>query len=109
VSRGRKATNPFYVVLLIVATIFALTACAYGVMAVKMIRPDVAETGGASGSQLLQALDRYGPRVLMVELAILAVVTVGAIGTDEFWAKRAARAPLPGDHSNARDGNSGPL
>lgn len=104
--RSGKTFNPFYVLLLIVGTTFAITACAYGVMTVQMLRmgqtsithtetpavdlADLAEVN--SGMSLLQFLDTHGFQLMMWQLGILAVATAAAIGTDEFWSYRAAAA-----------------
>jgi hypothetical protein len=34
---------------------------------------------------------RHGEAALMIELAFLAAFTFGAIGTDEYWQRRAKR------------------
>ena len=36
-------------------------------------------------------MDRHGNTALLAELALLGVCTFGAIGTDEYWQRRAAR------------------
>jgi hypothetical protein len=98
---AKKPFNPFYFLLLVFGTLFALTACAYGVMAVKLQRPDEARLGSTSGAAFLGLLDQYGTVVFIVELAALALVTVGAIATDEYWSRRqraaAGQAAAPPD------------
>ena len=37
-SPRKKHVNPFYIVLVVAGLVFLLTACAYGVMAVKQLR-----------------------------------------------------------------------
>ena len=44
-------------------------------------------------------------RVLLIELAVLAVITVAAIGTDEFWERR--KALLESEKDRAIDGSLG--
>ena len=105
--KSGKPFNPFYVLLLIIGTTFAVTACAYGVMTVQMLRigqtsltatetppaDDALETSpGMAGTALLEFLDTHGFQLMMWQLGILAVATVAAIGTDEFWSYRAAAA-----------------
>ena len=81
-----KPFNPFYAGLVVVGTAFAITACAYGVMTVRMLNPR------AEGDQgLIQFLDDYGLAILIAELALLAVLTFAAIGTDDYWTRRAAK------------------
>ena len=102
-GQGKKPFNPFYVMLLIVGTVFAITACAYGVMTVQLMQlGQMPPTGfgelGApmafptSGNSLIEFLDAHGFQLMMWELGLLAVATVAAIGTDEFWTYRASLA-----------------
>ena len=39
-------------------------------------------------SRLVQFLHENGFQALMVELAVLAIATFGAIGTDDYWNRR---------------------
>ena len=90
--KPRKAVNPFYILLVVVGVAFAVTACAYGVMTVKMLHPEqVAELPEGEGG-LLEFLDRHGFQVMLAQLAVLAVATLAAILTDDFWVRRAARS-----------------
>lgn len=100
----KKGFNPFYVLLVVVGTVFCLTACAYGLMAMRALRPDRAHdlraTAGSSASadgaarpgphQLLTYMERNGEKLLLVELAVLTVATFAAMGTDSYWIRRAA-------------------
>jgi uncharacterized membrane protein len=79
-----KPINPFYSVLVVVGVVFAITACAYGVMTVRGLDPRNADESG-----LIGFLDDYGIWVLVGELVVLGLLTVAAIGTDEFWTRRA--------------------
>lgn len=86
----RGGGNPFYALLVIAGVAFVLTACAYGVMAFRQARPDsqpLAETD----TSLLGILDRHGALILGGQIVLLAVLTAGAMGTDDYWEKRAAR------------------
>ena len=74
-----------FTALLVVGTVFALTACAYGVMTVRGLDPQEPNDLGLMG-----IMSRWGLTILLAELALLAVLTVLAIGTDDFWARRAA-------------------
>jgi hypothetical protein len=76
----KKGTNPFYVVLIGVGVVFAITACAYGVMTVRGLDPHAAEEEGLVG-----LMDKHGLTIMMFELALLGVLTVLAIGTDHYW------------------------
>jgi hypothetical protein len=78
-----KPINPFYVALLPVGAVFAITACAYGMMMVRGLDPHrVSEAG------LVGLMERHGLIILLAELIVLAVLTVAAIGSDEFWTRR---------------------
>lgn len=81
----KKPVNPFYVLLVIVGVIFGLTACAYGVMTVKM--STAAGIAQSAGSPVVQFLSDHGLTLLLVEIAVLAVTTFAAIGTDSYWTK----------------------
>lgn len=84
-KRGYK--NPFYSLLVVVGMAFAVTACAYFVMALHGDRAARAgEVQAAEG--LLGYLQRHGNWVLGIELALLAVLTCGAIATDDYWTRR---------------------
>ena len=104
-AQAKKPFNPFYALLLIVGTVFAITACAYGVMTVQLMQAGrstaagsgLAESGASmafptSTSSLIEFLDVYGFQLMMWELGLLAAATVAAIGTDEFWTYRASLA-----------------
>ena len=65
---------------------FCLTACAYGVMAVKELHaPRVSAVQIAADSEFVAFMDQHGPKAMLVELAVLGVATFAAIGTDRFW------------------------
>jgi hypothetical protein len=84
----RKAPNPFYVVLMVVGVAFVLTACAYGWSSWLKLDPQYFDRH----AKFVEALDRYGVVAMIVELALLTVLTFLAIGTDDFWERRAQRA-----------------
>ena len=80
-----KVINPFYILLMIVGVIFAFTALGYGVMSVKMLQPEkVADRDFA----FIDFFDEHGSTLFLVELAVLAVLTALAIGTDGYWTRR---------------------
>jgi hypothetical protein len=80
---ARKPINPLYVAAVSVGILFAITACAFVVMMLKDGDPQVGENAG-----LIRLLDRHGVLILVVELVVLAVLTVGAISSDDFWTRR---------------------
>lgn len=83
----RDFQNPFYVLLLLAGVMFAITACAYGLMAFRTFHAGAAADAEPSG--LMRFLEDHGGTVMAWELAALAVATVGAIGTDQYWQRKA--------------------
>jgi H+/Cl- antiporter ClcA len=77
--------NPFYIVLIAVGVVFAITACAYGVMTVRGLDPHAADEGGLVG-----LMDQHGLTIMVAEIVLLGVLTALAIGTDDFWTRQAA-------------------
>jgi len=79
----RQLRNPFYVLLMITGVIFTITMCAYMVMTLQL-----GQRGGgpepAEGS-LVDIVHRHGLTMIVVEIVILAICTVAAIATDEYW------------------------
>ena len=64
-----------------------MTAFAYGYMAFQAVNAVRAEAGRHLGHPLFQWLRAHGNTALFSELAVLAVLTVGAIATDRWWDK----------------------
>jgi hypothetical protein len=100
-AEKKKPFNPFYPLLVAVGIAFSITACAYGVMTVKMLQPAGAEEVRQADAGLLPFLDRYGMSLLLSELGALAVLTFAAIGTDDFWTRR-AEGKDPGDRRQGK-------
>ena len=85
---SKKSANPFYALLVLVGLAFVVTAAAYGVMATREAR--AASTGKPVAEHaLIRWMHEHGNTALIAELALLGVSTFGAIGTDEFWQRRA--------------------
>lgn len=94
----KKFVNPFYVLVVIAGFVFTVTACAYGVMTVRGLRPELSADG--SGEGLMTYLDQHGFRLMLIELGVLAVCSVAAMVTDSLWS--------PDDVAvNGTDGTSG--
>ena len=99
--RSKKSANPFYVLLVLAGMLFAITATAYGVMAFREARP--AEKAGATDAStdatrehpLMAWMNRHGEKALLMELTLLALCTFAAIGTDEYWQRRATSQRSP--------------
>ena len=91
--RSKKFANPFYLLLLVAGISFAITAVAYGVTALEEARAgrlDQAVAAQNDRHPLIEWMSRHGNTALLTELAFLAVFTFGAIGTDDYWQRRAA-------------------
>ena len=78
----KKPKNPFYVLLMVVGTMFALTALPYSFMTVRMSQPHEVSQGDLF-------FDTYGMWIMGAELTLLAVLTFAAIGTDDYWTRKA--------------------
>jgi hypothetical protein len=95
VRRSKKSANPFYVLLVLAGLVFAITATAYGVMAFREARPkNAAASADAHLAEngehpLMTWMNQHGERALLTELALLALCTFAAIGTDSYWQRRA--------------------
>lgn len=85
----RQTANPFYGILLVAGVAFALTACAYGVMIVHKMDPDRTAAGSTEGTWVIEFMDDHGATTMIAELAVLAIATGAAIGTDRIRARRA--------------------
>jgi hypothetical protein len=88
--KKRLPTNPFYLLLVVVGVAFSITACAYGTVTYRALRVGTSEVA-APIAWLVFFLDRFGAQLLAGELVLLSLATVGAIGTDGYWTRRADR------------------
>jgi hypothetical protein len=87
---NKKPFNPFYVVLVAAGITFCLTAACYLVLLLRgnQIAPrELSPSAGEHG--LLAFIDRYGNQLFIGEVLIIAVATIGAITTDQYWMRRA--------------------
>ena len=76
-----KIKNPFYALLILVGVAFVVTASAYGVMTVRGTDRSLRESPQTG---LLGFMDRHGNWILTVEVVLLGVLTVAAMGTDQL-------------------------
>lgn len=90
-AQQRKPRNPFYPLLVIVGTLFAVTAVAYGLMAVSELRASAGLSNGSTAHPLWEWLRLHGDVTMLIELAALAALTFAAIGTDSYWDKQSER------------------
>ena len=90
--KQKQPFNPFYAALIVFGVAFTITACAYSLMMVRSTQPassdsaNSASLGGETG--LMKLLDERGMEILGVEVLLLAVATVGAIGLDQYRSHR---------------------
>lgn len=85
----RPARNPFYALLGVVGFLFTITAAAYCISVLRGVRPETARNGG--GHALERLMDDHGTTILVAEIAVLAVATVGAIWLDHLEGERVRR------------------
>ena len=81
----RRRVNPFYVLLVLAAAVFCVTACAYGVMAVRQLHAAPPAAVPEQDEAFVTWMDRYGATALIVEVGVLAVATIAAMATDRYW------------------------
>jgi Tfp pilus assembly protein PilE len=84
---ARKRTNPFNVVLGIVGVLFTITAMSYCVFVLRGVQA-AAVNATESRPAFEQFMDSYGTSILVAQLAVLAVATVGAVAVDNAEGKR---------------------
>jgi len=94
----RPPRNPFYAVLGIAGVAFTITAVASCVAVLRGVRP-AAATGGGHVLDALMA--RYGTPLLLGEIVVLAVATVGAIWLDHLTGERLRRERAARDSAAA--------
>jgi hypothetical protein len=95
----KKWKNPFYTLLIPVGMMFVITVFAYGFMAFMEVNATNLEAREQAGHPLFTWLDMHGTQLVLWELAVLGVLTVGAIATDGWWTselpQRASLEPSP--------------
>jgi hypothetical protein len=78
--------NPFYVVLMVVSTLFVVTALGY------LVAPYVIQPGHVAQGQASRAfavwLDTHGPLILAVEFVIMLLSGVLAMATEDYFLQR---------------------
>ena len=91
-ARKPRFPNPFYLVLVLASTAFAVTALAYLMSSYVERRP----AAGAGNSQALAAwFDRNGPFALGVEFLVMLVFAILAMATDHWFPSKPARNEPP--------------
>lgn len=92
----KKHVNPFYILLVIAGAAFAITAFAYGVMTVRQLQAsrmagydppaDASEKSlyaSADNDRFSEIVSKYGGQLMVGELILLTIGTVGAIAYDQ--------------------------
>ncbi len=79
--------NPFFVALMVVSTLFVVTALGYLVAPYALQREAAAGRGGPSRA-VAGWLDRQGPLLLGVEFAVMLIAGVAAMLTDDWFSQR---------------------
>ncbi len=89
-ARRTTFANPFFVLVLLVSTLFVITALAYAVSGFLLVTP--AGAGGAkpdAGSlAVARWLDRRGPLSLGVEVAVMLLAGILAMATDPWFTRK---------------------
>ncbi len=84
-AKTKEPINLFYILVVLLGVVFAITSCAYGTMAYRAIAPAADRDVGQG---LMAFLDRYGIQALAVELTFLAAAAFGAMGLDQYRTKK---------------------
>lgn len=89
---ARRPFNPFYLLLGLAGFAFTITAASSCVAVLRGVRPEAGRPPRAAFDRLL---DRHGTAILVGELVVLAIATVGAVATDQAAGRRAAARRSP--------------
>ena len=75
-----RRRNPFYALLGLAGLAFTLTATSSCLAVLRGVRPETSRQGSTG---LMAVMDRHGTAILVGELVVLAVATVGAVVLDQ--------------------------
>ncbi len=96
-SSAKGKPNPFYVLLMVVSTVFVITSLAYlvGPTIEQQTREDAQAAAGMPHSQpLVVWLDHHGPTALAFEFGAMLVLGVMAMATEHWYSPgKPSRAP----------------
>ena len=89
-NKSKKRKNPFYPMLIVVGVAFCLTASSYGMLMLRDMRNTSAyayaeEEPSPSEMSFTELVDHYAVQLIVGELVLLAVATVGVIAVDSYW------------------------
>jgi len=88
VAKPKSPFNPFYALLVLLGIAFTITACAYTVMSFRANKLDLNPQENADDEGLMNLLRQRGGTIMAIEVALLGVTTVAAIGLDQFRQNR---------------------
>jgi hypothetical protein len=63
VSKTKQSFNPFYLLAMLFGIVFTITACAFGLMMLRSIRPEGLPQAGDPGFGLMDLLSQHGHTV----------------------------------------------
>jgi hypothetical protein len=81
----KKFRNPFYTLLIPVGMVFVVTVFVYVLMASTELSGTKREVREQASQPLFTWLDEHGTKLVLWELGVLGVLTIGAIATDSWW------------------------
>jgi uncharacterized protein (UPF0333 family) len=81
----KKFKNPFYTLLIPVGLVFVITVFVYVLMASTELSGTKREVRDQANQPLFTWLNEHGTKLVLWELGVLGVLTVGAIATDSWW------------------------
>jgi hypothetical protein len=88
-NRNRGAPNPFYAILIVVSTAFAITVFGYLIGPYMQQRalanPESARTGGRAFALWF---DRHGVQALSAEFVVMVIASILAVATDQWFSPK---------------------
>lgn len=81
----KKFKNPFYTLLIPVGLVFVITVFVYVLMASTELSGTKREIRDQASQPLFTWLNEHGTKLVLWELGVLGVLTIGAIATDSWW------------------------
>ena len=84
----RGPVNPFYPLLIAAGIAFAVTACAYGVLTVRSLHGASSSLAADSQEGFSAVVDEHGMTAMTIELIALALFSLAAMATDQYWTSR---------------------
>lgn len=88
----KKPKNLFYFLLIPAGIVFTVTACAYGYMAFTIANA-AGDAAKQAGHPLFAWLRTNGDWLMLVELGVLAVLTIGAMVLEAKQDAKAVQQP----------------